>query len=73
MGLRRHRPLFLIDISVPRNLDPQIGVLENVYLYDIDDLEGIASTNRRRRENEIAHCTAIVETQLNDFLNRISR
>ncbi len=71
MTLRRQRPLFLIDISVPRNLDPQIGALENVYLYDIDDLEGIASTNRRRRENEMAHCTAIVETQLEEFMGRL--
>lgn len=70
MKARHQRPLFLIDISVPRNLDPAIGALENVYLYDIDDLEGIASANRRMRLNEVNGCAAIVEVQLNTFLDR---
>ena len=71
MGLRRQRPIFFIDISVPRNLDPRIGALENVYLYDIDDLEGIASANQRMRENEVAACTTIVEEQLGQFMDRL--
>ena len=72
MTARRQRPLFLIDISVPRNLDPEIAQLENVYLYDIDDLEEIASANRRRRLDEATSCSAIVEDQLETFLTRIS-
>ena len=70
MSARRQRPLFLIDISVPRNLDPGIGQLENVYLYDIDDLEEIASANRQVRLNEVNTCAAIVEDQLEGFLSR---
>jgi len=70
MTARRQRPLFLIDISVPRNLDPEVARLENVYLYNIDDLEEIASANRRIRLNEVTSCAAIVEDQLESFLTR---
>ena len=73
MAARRQRPLFLIDISVPRNLDPRIGQLENVYLYDIDDLEGIASSNLQMRLGEIEACSEIVEQELSGFLNRLNR
>jgi len=73
MTVRRQRPLFFIDISVPRNLDPQIGQIENVYLYDIDDLEGIASANLRMRLNEVEACSAIIEEQLTDFMGRLQQ
>lgn len=51
---RHHRPLFMIDIAVPRDLDPAINELDNVFLYDIDDLEGIVDSNLevRKRESE---------------------
>lgn len=73
MAVRRQRPLFFIDISVPRNVDPRAGQLENVYLYDIDDLEGIASANLRLRLKEADACTRIIEEQMADFLSRFSR
>jgi hypothetical protein len=72
MSARRQRPLFLIDLSVPRNLDPRIGQLENVYLYDIDDLEGIASSNLQMRLSEMEACSEIVEREMNGFLNRLN-
>ena len=71
MNARHHRPLFLIDISVPRNLDPAIGELENVYLYDIDDLEEIVVANQRLRLNEVTACSQIIEKQLTGFLKRL--
>ena len=71
MEERQGRTLCFIDISVPRNLDPQIGELEKVYLYDIDDLEEIASANRRMRLNEVTTCAAIIEAQLQNFLGRL--
>lgn len=70
---RQDRPLCFIDISVPRNLDPRIADLEGVYLYDIDDLEGIASANRRMRLNEVTTCAAIIEAQLQGFLGRLAQ
>ncbi|MCM8794655.1 MAG: glutamyl-tRNA reductase [Candidatus Omnitrophica bacterium] len=70
MHARRQRPLFLIDISVPRNVDPLVGQMENVYLYDIDDLQGIASANLKIRLNESEACSAIIEAKADEFLNR---
>ena len=70
MAARRQKPLFLIDISVPRNLDPHIGQIENVYLYDIDDLQGIASANLQARLGEAEECAKIVEHEMSEFLNR---
>jgi glutamyl-tRNA reductase len=58
---RRNRPLFIIDISVPRNVEPAIDDLYNVYLYNIDDLEAIAAENRRRRAKAMDKAVALVE------------
>ena len=71
MAARRQRPLFLIDISVPRNLDPRTGQIENVYLYDIDDLQGIASANLQMRLGEAEQCAEIVEKEMAAFLGRL--
>jgi glutamyl-tRNA reductase len=60
MRLRRNRPLLLIDIAVPRDIDPQVNFLENVYLYNIDDLQAIADDSLKQRKEEIARCEAII-------------
>jgi glutamyl-tRNA reductase len=60
MRERRGRPLFLIDIAVPRDIEPEVQMLENVYLYDIDDLEEIVQANLRLREQELARCSEII-------------
>lgn len=60
MKLRRNRPLLLIDIAVPRDIDPAVNFLENVYLYNIDDLQSIADDYMRRRQEEIVRCAAII-------------
>jgi glutamyl-tRNA reductase len=60
MKLRRNRPLLLIDIAVPRDIDPAVNFLENVYLYNIDDLQAIADDYLRQRKEEIARCAAII-------------
>ncbi len=61
---RRGRPLFVIDIAVPRDVDPAVNDLEGVYLYDIDALEAIAGETRQRREREIARCLEIIDAQV---------
>ena len=53
MKERRHKPVFIIDISVPRNIDPSINDIDNVYLYDVDDLHGIVDTNKLERQKEL--------------------
>ena len=60
MKLRRHRPLLLIDIAVPRNIEPEVNFLEDVYLYNIDDLQAIADDYLRQRQEEIARCEQII-------------
>ena len=60
MRLRRNRPLLLIDIAVPRDIDPQVNFLDNVYLYNIDDLQAIADDSLKQRKEEIARCEAII-------------
>jgi len=52
MRARKHRPMFFIDIAVPRDIDPAVNTLENVFLYDIDDLEKVVEANRRERQRE---------------------
>jgi len=64
---RKYRPMFLIDMSVPRNFDPGINDLDNVYLYDIDDLGGVAEVNRDERGREAEKADAIVEEEIDAF------
>jgi glutamyl-tRNA reductase len=62
--LRRGRPLFMIDIAVPRNIDPRVNELDDVYLYDIDALQDQAAEARRQREQQITACDAIITEEL---------
>lgn len=64
---RRNRPAFFIDISVPRNLDPAIGQLPNAFVFDIDDLESVISSNIREREREAERAELIVDSEVMQF------
>jgi glutamyl-tRNA reductase len=64
LGQRRHRPIFLIDIAVPRDLDPEIARLRNAFLYSIDDLWQVVERNRNEREKDAEHAERIVEEEL---------
>ena len=68
MKLRHHRPLLLIDIAVPRDIDPAVNHLDNVYLYNVDDLQSIADDYLQQRKEEIAHCEAIIEEKVKGLL-----
>jgi glutamyl-tRNA reductase len=57
---RRGRPIFVIDIGVPRNVDPAVNDLDNVYLYDLDDMSAVAEANAEERHREVVHAEAIV-------------
>ena len=65
---RKNRPIFIIDISVPRNIDPGINDLDNVYLYDIDDLQGVVTANIHERNKEAEKAESIVESEVETFL-----
>lgn len=66
-GRRRPDPLFIIDIAVPRDVDPTVGDIEQVFLYNVDDLQGIVQENFSRRASEIARAEAIVEEEVARF------
>jgi glutamyl-tRNA reductase len=60
MKRRKHRPLLLVDIAVPRDIDPAAGELENVYLYNVDDLKAIADEYLKLRHEELDRCNEII-------------
>ena len=67
MRVRRNRPLFFIDIAVPRDLDPELNEIDNVFLYDIDDLSQVVEMNRSEREKEAVKAARIVEEETLKF------
>jgi glutamyl-tRNA reductase len=67
LSKRRNRPSFFIDISVPRNIDPAVGKIANVFVFDIDDLESVISSNIREREREAERAELIVESEIMQF------
>ena len=67
MRLRRNKPLFLIDIAVPRDLDPGLNDLENVFVYDIDDLTTVVELNKSEREKEAVKAGRIVDEEVLKF------
>lgn len=64
---RKGKPLFLVDIAVPRDLDPGIADLENVFLYDIDDLEGIVEANLQERKKSAEKILLMIEKEIIEF------
>jgi glutamyl-tRNA reductase len=68
---RRNRPFFLIDISVPRQIDPAVGAMDNVYLFDMDDLHRVIESNMREREREAQLAEAIIEHEVQSFFRRL--
>ena len=66
------RTLFIIDIAVPRDVDPNVGDLPGVHLYDIDDLESVSETNRRERAREARKVEAIVDGEVDRFMEWLS-
>ncbi|WP_277584434.1 glutamyl-tRNA reductase [Psychrobacillus antarcticus] len=65
--LRKGKPLFMVDIAVPRDLDPRIGDLPNVFLYDIDDLQGIVEANLAERERAAKQIDQMIQTEIEQF------
>jgi glutamyl-tRNA reductase len=68
---RRTRPICFIDISVPRNIDPAVSNIHNVFLFDIDDLENVISSNIREREREAERAELIVQSEVMQFQQKL--
>jgi glutamyl-tRNA reductase len=69
MRMRRNRYLFIIDIAVPRDVEPAVGELSNVFLYDIDDLQQVVDANLEQRKREIPRVRAIIDQEVAELMN----
>jgi glutamyl-tRNA reductase len=65
---RRHRPVFMVDIAVPRDIEPEVAALEDVYLYTVDDLEAVIQENLRSRQEAAEQAKEIVEAHVVEFM-----
>lgn len=66
---RRHRPMFMLDLAVPRDIDPRVGGLEDAYLYTIDDLRQVVDENVKARQEEAAAARAIIDAAVLHFMS----
>jgi glutamyl-tRNA reductase len=64
---RRHRPMFIVDLAVPRDVEQEVARLEDVYVYTVDDLGRIVATGTENRQAAVAQAEAIIETRVRDF------
>jgi glutamyl-tRNA reductase len=71
ISARRNKPMFLIDIAVPRNIEPAINDLDNVFLYDIDDLQEVVNTNLRERMKEAGRAELLVAEEVERMMARL--
>lgn len=70
--LRRYQPMFLIDIAVPRDIDPAANKLDGIYLYDVDDLQGVVQANLKERQKEAEKAELIIEDEVIQFQSWLS-
>ena len=66
---RKHRPMFMVDIAVPRDIEPEVAELDDVYLYTVDDLEEVIDENRRSRQQAAEQAVEIIEQQSEEFIS----
>ena len=68
---RRHKPIFMVDIAVPRDIEPEVGELEDIYLYSVDDLHEVVSENLKSRQGAAAAAEKLVTVGAQDFMLRL--
>jgi len=71
MQARRNRPMFFIDIAVPRDVDPEMNKLEGLFVYNIDDLQQVAATNMAERGREASAAELIIEREVDGYRRRL--
>lgn len=71
MRTRKHRPIFMVDIAVPRDIEPQVSELDDVFLYTVDDLKQVIDDNLKSREQAASEAEALVEEGSNIFLKEL--
>jgi glutamyl-tRNA reductase len=71
IAARRNKPMFVIDIAVPRNVEPSVNQIDNVFLYDIDDLQEVVNANLRERMKEAGHAERLVAEEVDRTMARL--
>jgi glutamyl-tRNA reductase len=71
IAARKNKPVFVIDIAVPRNVEPSVNSVDNVFLYDIDDLQGVVNNNIEGRKREAERAERIVSEEVDRMLSRL--
>lgn len=72
LAARKNRPMFFVDISVPRNIDPEINELDNAFVYDIDDLGHVVEANKKQREREAIWAEEIIQHEVQKAMKRLA-
>jgi glutamyl-tRNA reductase len=72
LSARKNRPIFFVDIAVPRDVDPAVNELDNVFVYDIDDLGHVVEANKKQREREAVWAEEIIQTEVQKTLKRLA-
>jgi glutamyl-tRNA reductase len=72
LAARRNRPIFFVDIAVPRDVDPAINALDNAFVYDIDDLQQVVDANMKERQREAVWAEAIVNEEVQKMTRRLA-
>ena len=67
LRMRDQRPMFAIDIAVPRDIDPKVNELDNVHLYDVDDLSGVTQANIEERRKAVSYCMGVIDEAAERF------
>jgi glutamyl-tRNA reductase len=70
---RRHRPMFMVDLAVPRDIEPEVKALGDVYLYTVDDLAGVVQTAQASRKAAVAQAEAIVDAGVQSFMHWVDQ
>ena len=70
---RRHRPMFMVDLAVPRDIEPEVKALQDVYLYTLDDLAQVVQTNQAHRKAAVAQAEVIIDAGVQNFMHWVSR
>lgn len=66
---RRHRPMFMVDLAVPRDIESEVGALDDVFLYTVDDLGNVVQTGKENRQAAVTQAEAIIETRVQSFMH----
>jgi len=70
---RRHRPIFMVDLAVPRDIEPEVAELDDVFLYTVDDLQGVIEENMQARKQAAQEAEQIIDAQTHEFMDWLNR